>query len=394
MLEHMFVEPLTDSTCAGVAREIDRLAALDPNTLSDDELGDAVVDVHRLASRLAAAGHRLTAALDARGAWADDGSRSCAAWVAHRCRVPREEARREVRLGRSLRTMPATTDAWTAGDIGPRHASLLASLSSRCTTLPFQRDEPLLVEYARTLPWPDFCRAVAYWRQLADPDGTEADAGQDEAHRRVHLSTGLRGTGLLDGVLTPLGRATVDGALRRIEQELFDADWVAARTEHGDATTTAHLARTPSQRLHDALVEMARRAMTAPRDGKRPRPLVSILVGYETFAGRVCELADGTVVSPGTVAGLLDEALIERVVFDGPSRVLDLGHARRFTGAVRRALELVDRRCTHPTCDAPADRCEGDHVTPWSAGGLTNIDNGQLQCAFHNRQRWRQRRAG
>jgi len=111
-------------------------------------------------------------------------------------------------------------------------------------------------------------------------------------------------------------------------------------------------------------------------------------VGYETFKGRVCELADGTVVTPGTVASLLDEALIERVVFDGPSRVIDLGRARRFTGAVRRALEVLDRRCTHGGCDMPADRRQGDHIQPWSQGGPTTADNGQLRCAHHNRWRW------
>jgi hypothetical protein len=252
----------------------------------------------------------------------------------------------------------------------------------------FARDEAELVDDARHLSWPDFCRTVEYWRQCADPDGIEKDAAHDEALRRVHLSPGLRGTGHLDGLLTSLGRATVAGALGRIEQELFEADWAAARAEHGDAATACHLTRTAAQRRHDALVEMARRAMTAPVDGKRPRPLVSVLVGYETFRGRVCELADGIVVAPGTVATLLHQALIERVVFDGPSRVIDMSRARRFTGAVRRALEVLDRGCTHGGCDMPAERCQGDHVQPWSQGGLTTADNGQLRCGHHNRWRW------
>jgi hypothetical protein len=135
-------------------------------------------------------------------------------------------------------------------------------------------------------------------------------------------------------------------------------------------------------------MEMARRAVTAPADGRRPQPLVSVLVATRPIKGRVCELADRTVVTPGTVASLLDEALIERVVFDGPSRVIDLGRARRFTGAVRRALDVLDRGCTHEGCGIPAERCQGDHIEPWSRGGDTNPDNGQLRCAYHNRRRW------
>ena len=367
---------------------LDSLAGIDPDTLDDTALSETVVELHRQQARLAAMATRLTAALDARRTWADDGSRSCGAWVAHRCRLPLGQARAQAWLGRRLRTMPATAKAFGAGDISQRHASVLASLNGGRFGDAFARDEVMLVGFARTMGWAEFCRAVEYWRQCADPDGIERDAAHDEALRRVHLSPGLRGTGHLDGLLTSLGRATVGSALGRIEQELFDADWAAARAEFGDAASVAHLARTPAQRRHDALVEMARRAVTVPADGKRPRPLVSVLVGFETFRGRVCELADRVVVTPGTVASLLDEALVERVVFDGPSRVIDLGRARRFTGAVRRALDVVDRGCTHEGCDLAAERCQGDHIQPWSRGGHTDPDNGQLRCAYHNRWRW------
>jgi hypothetical protein len=381
-------ETVEPDACAALALAVGALLRLEPDGLDDAELADVVVGLHRQQARLAAATARLTAEMDARRVWADDGSRSCGAWLAHRCRLPIGHARAQTWLARRLRTMSATAQAFAAGHISERHASVLASLAGGRTADFFARDEVALVDLARRLPWPDFCRAVEYWRQCADADGTERDAAHDDALRRVHLSQGLRGTGHLDGLLTSLGRATVASALSRIEQELFDADWAAARAQHGDDATACHLARTPAQRRHDALVEMARRAVTAPTDGKRPQPLVSVLVGYETFRGRVCELADRTVITPGTVAALLDEALIERVVFDGPSRVIDLGRARRFTGAVRRALDVLDRGCTHVGCDMPVDRCQGDHLQPWSQGGHTNPENGQLRCAYHNRWRW------
>ena len=86
--------------------------------------------------------------------------------------------------------------------------------------------------------------------------------------------------------------------MARIERQLFAADWSAAKAIHGDATTAAHLARTSAQRRHDALVEMATRALTAPADGKRPAPLVTVMVDFDTLAGRVCELAAGTSSPP------------------------------------------------------------------------------------------------
>ena len=365
MIERMFGSVgrvASSQTTARLTAAIDGLLDVDPDTLEDTELAEAVVTLRRQQARLTAAATRLTAAADARRVWAHDGSRSPGAWLAHRCRLPVGQARGEVWLGRRLRAMPATAEAFAAGDISLRHAMVLASLAGGRTAQCFVRDEALLVDHARTMAWADFVRAIEYWRQHADPDGSERDAEHDQALRRVHLSPGMRGTGILDGMLTPLGYATLDAALRRVEQELFEADWAAARAEHGDAATACHLIRTPAQRRHDALVELARRAMTAPADGKRPQPLISVFVGYETFKGRICQLAGGTVVSPGTVASLLDEALIERVVFDGPSRIIDLGRARRFTGAVRRVLDVRDQHCTHHGCDQPAERCQGDHV--------------------------------
>lgn len=95
-------------------------------------------------------------------------------------------------------------------------------------------------------------------------------------------------------------------------------------------------------------------------------------------------------VTPGTVAGWLDTAWAERVVFDTPSRVIDVGVTRRlFTGAVRRALEARDRECFDQFCDVPAERCQVDHIEPYAAGGLTAERNGRMACGYHNRRRHR-----
>ncbi|HUR18384.1 MAG TPA: HNH endonuclease signature motif containing protein [Acidimicrobiales bacterium] len=138
---------------------------------------------------------------------------------------------------------------------------------------------------------------------------------------------------------------------------------------------------------------MSTRAGTAPVDGRRPEPLFSVFVDYETFAGRLCAMADGAVVSPGSLIEHLDDGWVERVVFDGPSRVMDLGAATRlFAGATRRAIQLRDRECFHELCDIPAKRCEVDHIEPWGAGGQTIQKNGRLACGFHNRARHRKRK--
>jgi len=176
----------------------------------------------------------------------------------------------------------------------------------------------------------------------------------------------------------------------RIEQELFDEDWAEARERVGPGVCAADLRRTAAQRRADALVEMARRSGAVPDGSRLPEPLFSVFVGYETFAGPICELAEGTAVTPGSLLRYLDEAWIERVVFGSPSRVIDIGQKRRlFSGATRRAVQVRDRECFHEFCDLPADDCQVDHIEPFAAGGLTTQDNGRPACGFHNRDRHR-----
>jgi hypothetical protein len=346
------------------------------------------VELHRLVERLRAVATRAAAAFDAGREWESAGARSSAAWVALRCGVPVAEARRRVQLGRELRGMPETEAAWVAGEIGEAHAEPLAALRRRAGSELFARDEAELAGCARELPFRGFRRAVAYWRQGADPDGAEEDAAAQRAGRRLHLSQSFEGMWLADAVLDPIGGEIVSGALERIETELLAADWAAAKAEHGEAVCAADVARTPTQRRADALVEMARRAGAVPAGGRLPAPLVTVLVGYETFAGRMCELASGTVVTPGSVLPWLTEAHLERVVCDGPERVKNVGVRRRlYSGATRRAVEVRDRECFSEFCDVPAEDCDIDHVEAYRAGGLTTDDNGRPACAYHNRLR-------
>ena len=370
-----------------VEASLEALCGTEPVALSD---GETIQRLHRCLARLEAATTRAVASFDARREWDADGARSAAAWLTGRCRLPRTSARRRVRLGRTLRHLPGAERAWLGGEVAEAQVTALVRVRTPATEAALADDEEMLVGQASSLRYDHFTRVLAYWCQHVNPDGAEDDAEAERDSRRVHLSQGFGGLWFLDGVLDPISGAVVSNALRRIADEFFEADWAEARQRLGDAATVGDLARTPAQRRHDALVEMARRAGTAPADGRRPEPLFSVAVGYETFHGRICELANGTVVSPGSLVPWLDQAWVERIVFDPASRVIDVGVTRRlFTGATRRAVQVRDRECFHELCDEPAESCQIDHVEPWSAGGGTVAANGRPACAHHNRQRHR-----
>ncbi len=364
-------------------------ATTELDTLTDGELHSRVVELQRLDSVLASERARTIGAWDARRLYAFDGSKAPSARLARDCRLSAAGARAEIRRGRCLRAMPFTAAALAAGEITVDHVNELIPLTKPEFAELFMRDEELLVEQAKTLRFRDFRRAVAYWRMRADATLAEDKADRQRAGRYLDITRTFADTIDIKGLLDPVDGTIVLNELQRIEQRLFKADWDAAKAIHGDDTRIEHLDRTPKQRRADALVEVARRSAAMTSDHHPARPLLSVLVGYETFAGPICELFDGTVVTPGQVAPLLSEADIERVVFDPTSRdITDIGERRRFfTGAIRRVLELRDRGCTFPGCDEPAERCEADHITPWSHGGTTTITNGRLLCSYHNKQR-------
>ena len=381
-----------------------RLAAkVDFGGLSGAEVESAAEQVQALKAQLAALEAEVVGAYDSSMQWSTRAHRSAAIALRHRCRLHGGEAAGVVSLARSLRTMEGTALALADGVITRAHARRLAKAASRPE---FGEAEAFLLDKASTLSFRDFERAVSYWEQVVD----EARRGDDpepcdprEQNRALHVSKTMNDMARLDGWLEPVGRAAFTEALRRIEKELFDADWQLAKNDHGDAVTLAHLWRTPAQRRADALVEMAKRSVSAPADGLRPLPLVILHSDTDTFeqalarllrtapptplgTDRLCELDDGTVITP---TQMIEEAAgghVRRLVYQAPGVILEYGRkVRLFKGALRQAIQARDRQCVHDGCEVPARHCEIDHIIEWDAGGPTDHRNGRARCSYHHR---------
>jgi Domain of unknown function (DUF222) len=349
--------------------------------------GESMERLHHLSSRLDSFVTEATAAFEVGEQWAADGAKTAASWISSRCRVPRAAALRRVRLGRTLRHLPMVAEAWSEGDIGEDAAKAIASARRHRTEAAMARDEEMLVAQAKELGFEDFSRVLAYWKQLADPDGAETSEEEKKASRDVFLTSSYNGMWLGQMTLDPVNGAIVSGELNRLEHDLFEADCAEAKERLGRTARIDELVRTSGQRRADALVEMATRSKTAPAEGIRPAPLFSVLVGFETLHGRICELENGTVLHPCALEPWMDSAYFERATFTLPNRIDVSVRSRFFTGGTRRAIELRDRICTHPHCYEPAENCQVDHIETYASGGLTTQDNGRLLCGFHNRLR-------
>jgi hypothetical protein len=371
-----------------VERAIEELGEVDLDGLGSAERSERVEGFQRLRAKLDAAEAREIARWDAERCWQADGAKSGGAWLAWRCRLPGAVANQRVRHARRVRELPEVAAAWAAGEIDRTHITTLLGCRNPRTEKAFETGHKELLDAARTRRFCDFQRVCDGWVNRVDMDGAGDKDRDEEAAREVHLSQSFQGMWFGRMTFDRVSGTIVQGTLTLFERELFDADWAEARQRLGRDPMIQELRRTPAQRRADAMVEMATRARTAPEAGRRPVPLFTVVVGYETFAGPVCELWNRTVIHPATAARWLDEADIERVVFDSPSRVIDVGSKRRFfRGGLRRAIEVRDRTCFHPTCDDVPERPEVDHIHEAAKGGDTTQTNGRLGCAFHNRRR-------
>jgi hypothetical protein len=82
----------------------------------------------------------------------------------------------------------------------------------------------------------------------------------------------------------------------------------------------------------------------------------------------------------------LDTATFETFLFGDRSTIITTSPQRRFTGALRRAIQLRDRHCQHESgCDTDALHGDIDHIIPVARAGPTSQFNGRSYCTPHNR---------
>lgn len=313
---------------------------------------------------------RLIAEAERQGVPEAEGFGSTVAWLVDLTGEPPYVCRAQVALARSLRHMPLTMEAFSSGRPSVSRVRLLAECRELAPDA-FSRDEAVLVEQARTLSARVLPMALSHWRRLADPDGAVEGAERAFERRRLHASASWQGMVRLDGDLDPEGGTVVLEALASLS---------APTREPDDA-------RTPEQRRADALVEICRRHLDSgdfPLQGGE-RPHLRVTVDLATLQGEGLVDLDAGPITAEAVRRLGCDASVSRIVFGPQSEPLQVGRATRTVpAALRRALDLRDRHCTHPGCDIPAHWCDAHHIQHWAKGGETRLDNLRLLCRHHH----------
>ena len=371
---------------------VDDLVGFDPTVLSDPAVEAGIQRVVEQARRLPAARGALVLEAVRRGLPGTHRHRSAGTYLRELVRCTAGDGNRWARHADALAPrvpvsggkplppeLPETAAAVGDGAIGDRHVALIVGTIARfpASVDPEERArwEGLLARQARVLD-PDALDQVC--KQVlagVDPDGT-FDERETQRRRGFTIGRqGLDGMTPVRGTLTPEAAAMVRSALDPL---------AAPRSTDGCPDT-----RLATQRYHDALQELARRALAhgglPSRHGHHATMLVTIRLDDLEHRTGLATVAHGGHVPVRDLLRHAADTTVIPVVLDTDGVVLHYGEETRLAEEhQRRALITMDIGCTWPGCDTPGVFSEGAHTEPFRLCKKTGIDGLALMCPYHH----------
>ncbi|GIE93409.1 HNH endonuclease signature motif containing protein [Paractinoplanes rishiriensis] len=365
-------------------------------SLSDDELIPCLREAYLLVQVALLIVVRLVQVACGRGVPGTQGHRTAAGWLRSQLLIDHGPARELADRATALVNRPNVEQALLDGALDLRQAGAVADALEAIPgdlavvgedgepvpdgALIADQAEAFLIEKAAHFPAEQLRRLGERILTHVAPEIAERveAAALRRQEARAHAKRGFTLTRPYEGVVRVSGSFTVE-----------DAETVTAAIEPLCAPLPED-DRLPAQRRADALVDVCRLAMKGgdlPDSGGEPAQ-VMVTIPFDPIAGLLgAGITDGgDRISAATARRLACNARIVPVVLGGKSQILDVGRACRLaTAPIRRALAVRDGGCAFPGCDRPPRWCDAHHLHPWSAGGVTSLDNLVLVCRHHHR---------
>ena len=213
-------------------------------------------------------------------------------------------------------------------------------------------------------------------RQVRDDDGL---ARLERQRRQARLRWWLDADGMwcLSGRFDPATGARLEGKLRNTIEQLF-------------ATATPDTCPRDPVDKQQHLAALALVALLGGDGAGSGAPDVTVIIDEQTLrtghahAGTVCDIGLGRFGLPvETIRRWACLGTITPVVVAADGTRLLLGRETRLANrAQRRALRVLYRSCA--LCEVPFEHCQIHHVTWYTLGGLTDLENLLPVCNRHH----------
>ncbi len=317
--------------------------------------------------------------------WQGDGIVTPEQWVALRCGVTSNRARRLVSAARALDLLPAAAAAFADGalsedqvglvcrHVDPAHDAEVTELARRCTVSQLRRILPSVVPPA-AVPDPDPEPGTG-------EEGDATSAGGDVAGRReVAFGNSEDGRWWARILLPPDEGALVQAAIEAsLAALLHDEPGGPAGAERG------HGPLAPRLGWSEALLHMAEAALSnIEGSGRTPADRYQVVIHVDGNGFDRSSLHLGPLLAASVAEYLACDSTGRVVIEDKGTPIHVFARMRTVDDRLRRLIERRDGGCVVPGCGRRR-RLHVHHITHHGDGGATVPENLCCLCPAHHR---------
>ena len=358
--------------------------------------GDAATDEVRDALGISKSIAGINSAFQAAGAAAVAGRErhgdGGAEVLASAAGLSRQEARSQVKTAQAIAEMPKLRDAVAEGRVSTANARRLAAAVEKTSADAVDADDELLTK-AESMRPEQFARETRRWTVDRQGDGGESEHARQRARRRVRVWNADDGMVHLHGEFDAVTGKRIGNRLEAEARRMYKADkgtGTAGASPDSRGSASSSVAedrsgrRSFAQCMADALDNLtgggASSGAGAGAGAGRAFADICVVAHVDDDTGSlVAELPDGSRLPQAVLDELACHARITGVLYGTDGTAIWRGHSKRTaTEAQRQLLIAKHGGCFH--CGAHPAMCQCHHITEFSKGGPTDINNMVLIC--------------